>query len=67
MHSGRWAEEAHLFRPNLAPNMKMLSSARHRAVPQQQELLPGSHEFGWGGRRHEACLCVLVWCRLLTS
>eukprot|EP00966_Prymnesium_polylepis_P118312 2735591-Prymnesium_polylepis.1 len=31
MRSGRWAEAAHLFRPNLAPNLKMLSSRRHRA------------------------------------
>eukprot|EP00966_Prymnesium_polylepis_P004076 93308-Prymnesium_polylepis.1 len=31
MYSGRWAEAAHLFRPNLAPNWKMLSSARPRA------------------------------------
>eukprot|EP00966_Prymnesium_polylepis_P266133 6147629-Prymnesium_polylepis.1 len=32
MHSGRRAEAAHLFQPNLAPNLKMLSSARqHRA------------------------------------
>eukprot|EP00966_Prymnesium_polylepis_P276094 6378847-Prymnesium_polylepis.1 len=31
MHSGRWAEAAHVFRPNLAPNWKMLSSRRHRA------------------------------------
>eukprot|EP00966_Prymnesium_polylepis_P262476 6063142-Prymnesium_polylepis.1 len=31
MHSGRWAEAAHLFLLNLAPNWKMLSSARHRA------------------------------------
>ena len=31
MHSGRWAEAAHLFRPNLAPNWKMLPSRRHRA------------------------------------
>jgi len=31
MHSGRWAEAAHLFQPNLAPNLKMLSSGRHRA------------------------------------
>eukprot|EP00966_Prymnesium_polylepis_P108122 2503589-Prymnesium_polylepis.1 len=31
MHSGRWAEAAHFFRPNLAPNLKMLSSAHHRA------------------------------------
>jgi hypothetical protein len=26
MHSGRWAKAAHLFRPNLAPNWKMLSA-----------------------------------------
>eukprot|EP00966_Prymnesium_polylepis_P319235 7373447-Prymnesium_polylepis.1 len=31
LHSGRWVEAAHLFRPKLAPNLKMLSSARHRA------------------------------------
>eukprot|EP00966_Prymnesium_polylepis_P191526 4438258-Prymnesium_polylepis.1 len=31
MHSGRWAAAAHLFRPKLSPNLKMLSSARHRA------------------------------------
>eukprot|EP00966_Prymnesium_polylepis_P305588 7061661-Prymnesium_polylepis.1 len=31
MHSGRWAEAAHLSRPNLAPNLKMLSSGRRRA------------------------------------
>eukprot|EP00966_Prymnesium_polylepis_P104771 2426914-Prymnesium_polylepis.3 len=31
MHSGRWAKAAHLFRPILAPNLKTLSSARHRA------------------------------------
>eukprot|EP00966_Prymnesium_polylepis_P102175 2366167-Prymnesium_polylepis.1 len=31
MHSGRWAEAAHLFRPNFALNLKMLSSARRRA------------------------------------
>eukprot|EP00966_Prymnesium_polylepis_P106318 2462566-Prymnesium_polylepis.1 len=29
--SGRWAEASHLFRPSLAPNWKMLPSARHRA------------------------------------
>eukprot|EP00966_Prymnesium_polylepis_P164068 3793726-Prymnesium_polylepis.1 len=28
MHSGPWAEAAHLFRPNLAPNWKILSSRR---------------------------------------
>eukprot|EP00966_Prymnesium_polylepis_P179718 4160975-Prymnesium_polylepis.1 len=31
MHSGRWAEAAHVFRPNLAQNLKMLSSGRCRA------------------------------------
>eukprot|EP00966_Prymnesium_polylepis_P166454 3847981-Prymnesium_polylepis.1 len=31
MHSGRWAQAAHLFRPSLAPNWKMLSSRRRRA------------------------------------
>eukprot|EP00966_Prymnesium_polylepis_P088720 2053170-Prymnesium_polylepis.1 len=31
MQSGWWAEAAHLFRPNLAPNWKMLSSVPHRA------------------------------------
>eukprot|EP00966_Prymnesium_polylepis_P105169 2435688-Prymnesium_polylepis.1 len=31
MHSGRWAEAAHFFRPNFAPNLKMLSSGRRRA------------------------------------
>eukprot|EP00966_Prymnesium_polylepis_P071181 1653139-Prymnesium_polylepis.1 len=31
MHSGRWAEAAPLFRPNLAPIWKMLPSERHRA------------------------------------
>eukprot|EP00966_Prymnesium_polylepis_P042015 975675-Prymnesium_polylepis.1 len=31
MHSGRWAEAAHLFRPKLAPNWKMLRSRRRRA------------------------------------
>eukprot|EP00966_Prymnesium_polylepis_P178811 4140407-Prymnesium_polylepis.1 len=31
MHSGRWAEAAHLFRPNLAPDLKMFLSGRRRA------------------------------------
>eukprot|EP00966_Prymnesium_polylepis_P230907 5343827-Prymnesium_polylepis.2 len=31
MHSGRWVEAAHLFRPKLAPKLKMLSSGRRRA------------------------------------
>eukprot|EP00966_Prymnesium_polylepis_P247677 5727315-Prymnesium_polylepis.1 len=31
MHSGRWAEAAHLFRPNLASIWKMLPSGRLRA------------------------------------
>ena len=33
MHSGRWAEAAHLFRPNFAPNLKMLTCRRDVAVP----------------------------------
>jgi hypothetical protein len=31
IHSGRWADAAHLFRPKLAPNRKMLPSRRRRA------------------------------------
>eukprot|EP00966_Prymnesium_polylepis_P000154 3320-Prymnesium_polylepis.1 len=46
MHSGRWAEAAHFFRPILAPNLKILSSGRRRAG-----------RFDVGGALHSSSVC----------
>eukprot|EP00966_Prymnesium_polylepis_P053427 1235346-Prymnesium_polylepis.1 len=53
MHSGRWAEAAHLFRPNLAPNCKMLPSRRHRAGALDVGTLPTGRAFALATGRRE--------------
>eukprot|EP00966_Prymnesium_polylepis_P218016 5045747-Prymnesium_polylepis.1 len=45
MHSGRWAEAAHLIRPILAPNLKMLPSGRRRAGRFDVGALPAARAF----------------------
>eukprot|EP00966_Prymnesium_polylepis_P299450 6919972-Prymnesium_polylepis.1 len=49
MHSGRRAEAAHLFRPKLAPNLKMLSSARQRAGAFDTQSIVSQRSVDWLG------------------
>eukprot|EP00966_Prymnesium_polylepis_P205772 4767969-Prymnesium_polylepis.1 len=64
MHSGQWAEAALLFRPNLAPNWKMLPSRRHRAGALDVGRLPTGRAFVlWPPRHRGAKFCAEARCR----
>eukprot|EP00966_Prymnesium_polylepis_P175798 4069231-Prymnesium_polylepis.1 len=64
MHSGRWAEAAHLFLPKFAPNLKMLSSGRRRAGRFDVGALSTARAFAASGSGHRgASFCAEAQCQ----